>query len=193
MRSLNALAEEATTCRSCRLCETRNTVVFGDGAQRSAVLFVGEGPGREEDLSGRPFVGRSGRLLDELVRTELGLGRSEVYIANLVKCRPPENRNPRADEIEACAHFLRGQLTVVDPTVIVTLGSFAAKSVLGVSRGITELRGRAYSVEGRTVVPTFHPAAALRGGARVLDQMRADLSLTRLAVRGEVELCELPT
>jgi DNA polymerase len=150
-------------------------------------MFIGEGPGRDEDESGRPFVGRSGKLLTRLIEEELGRARDEVYIANVVKCRPPNNRNPEPNEIASCAPYLAGQIASVDPKVIVTLGAFATRAVLNVSTGITALRGRAYLVEGRTVVPTYHPAAGLRGGPRVVTEMRADLALAVLVLRGEVD------
>lgn len=148
-------------------------------------MFVGEGPGREEDLAGEPFVGRSGKLLDRLIEEELGLTRTECYIANVVKCRPPNNRDPEPAEVAACHHFLVGQLALIDPAVIVPLGNFASRSVLNVTEGITRLRGRSYEVDGRTVVPTFHPAAALRGGGVVLAQMRADFVRAKAVIENK--------
>jgi DNA polymerase len=138
-------------------------------------MFVGEGPGREEDLKGEPFVGRSGQLLDRLLREELGLERSAIYIANVVKCRPPGNRDPRPEEVATCRPWLESQMELIDPAVVMTLGNFATKLLLATTDGITRLRGRSYDVGGRTVVPTFHPSAALRsGGGEPLAQMRAD-------------------
>ena len=171
---LAALAAEAAGCTRCPLATTRTQVVFGVGDPSADLLFVGEAPGREEDLRGEPFVGRSGQLLDRLLSEELGLARSAVYIANVVKCRPPDNRDPRPDEIAACRPYLATQIECIAPSVVVTLGNFATKLLLDTDRGITKVRGASYPVDGVQVVPTFHPAAALRGGGVVLAQMRAD-------------------
>jgi DNA polymerase len=138
-------------------------------------MFVGEAPGRDEDLQGEPFVGRSGKLLDRLLEEELGRHRSSCYIANVVKCRPPDNRDPLPAEVAACRHYLEEQIALISPAVIVTLGNFAARTLLDTSEGVTRLRGRTYALGDRVVVPTFHPAAALRAGGVVLAQMRADL------------------
>lgn len=180
------LASRASNCLSCRLSETRTNVVFGEGDIHSDLMFIGEGPGREEDLSGRPFVGRSGKLLASLIEQEMGRERSSVYIANLVKCRPPQNRNPELDEVQACASFLDGQITAISPKVIITLGAVASKALLGRQDPITILRARAYPFRGALLIPTYHPAAALRGGASVLGAMRADFALAILALEGEL-------
>jgi uracil-DNA glycosylase len=139
-------------------------------------MVVGEAPGRDEDLQGRPFVGRSGQLLDKLLEEEAGLARRQVYIANIVKCRPPGNRDPLPEEIAACRPFLDQQVELIDPRVVLTLGNFATRALLGTNEGISRLRGRSYSF-GRdaVLVPTFHPAAALRGGGEVVARMRADI------------------
>ena len=176
--ALDVLAHRVQECTACRLAGTRTTVVFGDGTADASVMFVGEGPGYHEDQQGVPFVGAAGQLLNRLLG-EVGLERSDVYIANVVKCRPPGNRDPRPDEIEACKGYLAEQLKLVDPTVVVTLGNFASKLLLKTTTGITRLRGQAYPWWGRTVVPTFHPAAALRSGDRVLEQMREDFSIMK--------------
>jgi DNA polymerase len=148
-------------------------------------MFVGEGPGRDEDLAGEPFVGRSGKLLDKLVHQEIGLDRSHFYIANVVKCRPPGNRDPLPVEIASCRPYLEAQVALIDPTVVVTLGNFATRLLLETTEGITRLRGRAYPFGRGHLVPTFHPAAALRGGAEVVAGMRADLvRAKRLLVGG---------
>jgi DNA polymerase len=157
-------------------------VVFGMGSPTADLVFVGEGPGAEEDRQGLPFVGRSGKLLDKLLLEELGITREQVYIANVVKCRPPDNRDPRPEEIEACRPFLEGQVDAIDPRVVVTLGRFAAHVLLGTSEGITRLRGRTYPFRRGVLIPTFHPAAVLRGGAQQLAQMRADLVRAKLAL-----------
>jgi DNA polymerase len=179
---LALLADEAAGCTRCGLAEGRTQVVFGTGAPDADLMFVGEGPGAREDEQGLPFVGRSGQLLDQLLREEVGLDRSDCYIANVVKCRPPGNRDPKPDEIAACRPWLEEQLELIDPTVVVTLGNFAARLLLDTDTGITKLRGQAYHFGGRHLVPTFHPAAALRGGADVLAKMRADLVRAKMLV-----------
>ncbi|MFQ5522454.1 MAG: uracil-DNA glycosylase [Acidimicrobiia bacterium] len=178
------LRQRALACTACRLAETRNTVVFGVGDSAARLVFVGEAPGKNEDLQGEPFVGAAGRLLDELL-AEIGIQRSEVYIANVLKCRPPGNRDPRPDEIDSCKGFLREQIQLIAPEVVVTLGNFATKLLLRTDVGITRLRGRTYDWWlGSTLIPTFHPAAALRGGERVKDQMREDFGLVKAALEG---------
>jgi DNA polymerase len=169
----------------CVLAETRTNVVFGSGAPDADVMIVGEGPGQAEDEQGEPFVGRSGQLLASLLG-EIGLERSDVYIANVVKCRPPRNRDPRADEIDACKGYLRRQIQLVDPLVVVTVGNFSTRLALRTETGITRLRGAAYPWWGRYLVPTYHPAAALRGGDRVTDDIRADLRLVRSIIDGNL-------
>jgi len=171
---LAELAVEAAGCTRCPLAASRTQVVFGVGDPDADLMFVGEAPGRDEDLRGEPFVGRSGRLLDRLLAEEVGIGRERVYIANVVKCRPPDNRDPRPDEIGACRPYLDQQIGLVAPKVVVTLGNFATRLLLDTDRGITTLRGSSYPMGETTLVPTFHPAAALRGGGVVLAQMRAD-------------------
>ena len=180
------MAEQASACTKCGLADTRTTVVFGDGNPAADVMFIGEGPGRNEDLEGIPFVGAAGQLLNRLL-SEIGLERSDVYIANVVKCRPPGNRDPRPDEISACKDYLAGQIRLIDPAVVVTLGNFATKLLLKEERGITRLRGQAYLWWNRTVIPTFHPAAALRGSASVLASMQEDFALVKATLdhRGE--------
>jgi DNA polymerase len=179
---LEQLALEASGCTRCRLSETRNQVVFGVGDPAADLVFVGEGPGAEEDRVGEPFVGRSGKLLDQLVVEEMGLTRDRFYIANVVKCRPPGNRDPRPDEIAACNDYLEGQIDLIAPKVVVTVGRFAAQTLLGSSDGINKLRGRSYPFRTGVLIPTFHPAAALRGGAQVTTKMRADLVRAKLAI-----------
>jgi DNA polymerase len=173
--SLDALAKEAAGCTACRLAEGRNSVVFGMGDPSAELMFVGEGPGAEEDRQGLPFVGRSGLLLDRLILEELGITRDRCYIANVVLCRPPGNRDPLPDEIETCHPFLQGKLDLINPAVVVTLGNFATHTLLGVTTGVTQLRGKSYPYRSGHLVPTFHPSAALRGGGTVVAAMRADL------------------
>ena len=172
--TLAEVRREALTCTRCRLAEGRTQVVFGVGDPAAELMFVGEGPGREEDLQGEPFVGRSGKLLDTLMRQEIGIDRSGCYIGNVVKCRPPGNRDPLPDEIAACRPYLDSQLELIAPKVVVTLGNFATLALLDTSEGIRKLRGKVYPFRGAHLVPTYHPAAALRGGAEVVAEMRAD-------------------
>jgi uracil-DNA glycosylase len=173
--SLAQLREVALTCTKCPLAEGRTQVVFGVGDPDAALLFVGEGPGREEDLAGEPFVGRSGKLLDRLLHEEVGLTRDKCYIANVVKCRPPNNRDPAPEEIEACRPFLEEQITLIAPTVIVTLGNFATRLLLDSTQGIRQLRGTVVPYGRGHLVPTYHPAYVLRAGGEALAEMRADL------------------
>ncbi|MGH9057787.1 MAG: uracil-DNA glycosylase, partial [Acidimicrobiales bacterium] len=184
MPGLVQVEQAAMSCTRCALAGGRTNVVFGEGDPRADLMFVGEGPGHDEDVQGRPFVGRSGRLLDRLLVEEVGLRRQDVYIANVVKCRPPGNRDPLPEEIASCRPYLDQQVALIAPRVIVTLGNFATKVLLGTGRGITQVRGRTYPLgAGRTVlVPTYHPAAALRGGGEVLASMRADFVRARRAL-----------
>lgn len=153
--------------------------MFGMGDPHADLMLVGEAPGRNEDLQGEPFVGAAGRLLDELM-AEIGVDRSRAYIANVLKCRPPGNRDPLPDEIDCCKGYLREQIRLIHPRVVVTLGNFATKLLLRTETGITRLRGQAFDWWlGAKLIPTFHPAAALRGGDRVLSQMREDFELVR--------------
>lgn len=172
---LEELATSASGCTRCPLHETRTQVVFGVGDPRSGLVFVGEAPGRDEDLKGEPFVGRSGQLLDRLVLEEVGLTRDRFYITNVVKSRPPANRDPLPHEIEACRPWLEAQLDIIDPKVVVTLGNFASRLLLGTKEGITKLRGRTYPYRNGVLVPTLHPAAVLRGGGEPMARVRADL------------------
>lgn len=158
--TLDELRHNLGECARCALGDTRTKLVFGVGNPHADLMFIGEAPGRNEDLRGEPFVGAAGKLLDELLAS-IGLERSQVYIANVLKCRPPNNRDPLASEIELCTPYLAEQVRLVNPKVIATLGNFATKYVLGTDRGITTLRGRLFHVDGRRVVPIFHPAAAL--------------------------------
>lgn len=161
--SLEALRAHIGDCQRCKLARLgRSQVVFGVGNPNAALMFVGEGPGRDEDLQGEPFVGRAGQLLTEIITKGMKLRRSDVYIANVVKCRPPENRNPEPDEITTCLPFLARQVELVRPKVIVALGTFAAQALLGVRIPITRLRGMWHEYHGVRVMPTFHPAYLLR-------------------------------
>ena len=180
--SLDALREEAVACTRCPLAETRTQVVFGVGDPNADLMFVGEGPGAEEDKQGIPFVGRAGQLLTRLVEG-IGLTRDQVYIAHVVKCRPPGNRDPLPDEIEACRPYLEGQLAFINPAVVVTLGNFATKLLLETKDGITKLRGQEFPYrDGAVLIPTFHPAAVLRGGGTALAQVRGDFVVVKRAL-----------
>jgi uracil-DNA glycosylase family 4 len=160
--SLEQVRAELGECTRCRLCEGRDQIVFGDGNPDAALMFIGEGPGQEEDRSGLPFVGRAGELLTKMIEGGLGISRSDVYICNIVKCRPPKNRNPQPDEVGACQPFLDGQIDAVRPKAIVTLGRPATSLLLGRDVSITRMRGTWQSYRGIPVMPTFHPAYLLR-------------------------------
>lgn len=159
--SLEDLREDIGDCRRCKLYWERNTLVFGEGASKARLVFVGEGPGREEDLAGRPFVGEAGRLLTKIIKA-MGLSRESVYICNVVKCRPPNNRDPEEDEIESCLPFLKRQLNLIQPDVICALGRVAAQALLGKDFRITRERGKWQSFMDIPMMPTYHPAYLLR-------------------------------
>jgi DNA polymerase len=162
---LERVAAEAATCTRCRLHESRTQVVFGQGDPDADLMFVGEAPGFHEDRQGLPFVGPSGQLLDRLL-AGIGLRREDVYVCNTVKSRPPRNRDPLPDEIAACRPWLDAQIRLVDPKVVVALGNFAAKTLLETTVGISRLRGQVHPFQGRVLLPTFHPAAALHAQGR---------------------------
>ena len=174
------LEREALGCTRCPLAHAgRTQVVFGVGSRDADLVFVGEGPGAEEDRQGIPFVGRAGRLLTRLIEG-IGMTRDEVYIANVVKCRPPGNRDPQPDEIEACRPYLEAQLDFLDPVVVVSLGNFATRLLSGKKEGITKLRGQPLPYrDGASLLPTLHPAAVLRGGGAALAQARADFVVAK--------------
>ncbi len=159
--SLEQLREVALGCPRCRLCETRGHVVFGEGSPTADLLVVGEAPGADEDRYGRPFVGRAGKLLD-LLLSSVGFSRESIYICNVLKCRPPGNRNPEPEEIEACSPYLRRQVELVRPRAMLAVGGFAAQTLLGSTTPIGRLRGTVHQYEGVPLVPSYHPAALLR-------------------------------
>jgi len=179
---IDAIRREALTCTKCRLAEGRTQVVWADGNLQSDVCVIGEAPGFNEDKEGVPFVGAAGQLLDRLL-AEIDLDRSQAAIVNVIKCRPPGNRDPQPDEIAACRPYLSAQLNYMRPMVIVTLGNFATKFILETTVGITRARGQVYERKGASIVPTFHPAAALRGGrfggVSTIDAMRGDFATVR--------------
>jgi DNA polymerase len=173
----NELRDRALVCTACRLAESRTNVVFGVGDPEARLMLVGEATGKNEDLQGEPFVGAAGQLLDELL-AGIEIKREEVYIANVLKCRPPGNRDPKEDEIDSCKGYLREQIRLIGPDVVVTLGNFATKLLTPTEMGITRMRGRRFNWWlGATLIPTFHPAAALRGRPQVKEQMQEDFAL----------------
>jgi uracil-DNA glycosylase len=175
---LEELASEAAACTRCRLSAGRTQVVFADGSPDADLMFIGEGPGYHEDVQGLPFVGAAGQLLNRLL-SEIGLRREDVRITNTVLCRPPGNRDPLPDELEACSPYLLEHVDLVDPNVVCTLGNFATRVILERPVAISKVRGQRYPWRGRIVIPTFHPAAVLRGGgeaSRTMTQIRADFA-----------------
>lgn len=184
MRTLEEAALEASTCTLCRLANGRTQVVYGVGDPHADLMFIGEGPGFHEDRQGQPFVGAAGQLLNRMLN-EIGLSREQVRIANCVMCRPPNNRDPLPDELDACAPYLREQIRLVDPHVVVTLGNFATRYVLQKQVSITRVRGQRFLIGTRVVIPTFHPAAILHGGGEGSPQMealRSDFQVVRTAL-----------
>ena len=159
-----ALRLETHNCAQCRLAGSRTNVVFGVGDPNADVMFIGEAPGRDEDLQGEPFVGRAGQLLTDIIKA-MKLSREQVYIANVIKCRPPENRNPEPDELDACRPFIRRQVALIKPKVIVTLGRFGLQSLTEKAYGISSVRGQWLEYEGIKLMPTYHPAYLLRNPA----------------------------
>ena len=160
--TLESIREEIGDCTRCKLHKGRTSIVFGEGDPKAAILFVGEGPGFEEDQQGRPFVGAAGQLLTDIIVKGMKVRREDVYICNIVKCRPPNNRNPEPDEVEACIGFVKKQIAAIKPKVIVTLGNVPTQNLLGTKAGITKLRGNWQEYEGIPVMPTFHPSYLLR-------------------------------
>jgi DNA polymerase len=183
-RSLPELRAAIGDCQRCKLCSGRTHLVFGVGNPAAKLMFVGEGPGRDEDLQGEPFVGRAGQLLTDIITKGMGMRREDVYIANVIKCRPPENRNPEPDEVAACEPFLKKQIDLIRPEIIVALGKFAVQTLLQSKIPITKLRGNWHSYHGIKLMPTFHPAYLLRNPAdkrlvwedikKVLREMRGE-------------------
>lgn len=159
--TLAGIRADLGDCRRCLLCESRKNIVFGSGSQNAEILFVGEAPGRDEDLQGEPFVGEAGQLLTRMIKA-MGYERSEVYICNVLKCRPPDNRNPAAEEISQCNPFLLRQVQAIAPRAIVALGTFAAQTLLGSKEPISRLRGEFHDYHSIPLMPTFHPAFLLR-------------------------------
>ena len=163
--ALEDVRKELGDCRRCKLHRTRRTLVFGEGNKQARLMIIGEGPGHDEDIQGKPFVGRAGQLLTKILQS-IHLQREEVYITNIIKCRPPQNRNPEPDEIQNCYPFLHQQIRAIRPRIICALGTFAAQTLLKTGAKITTLRGRFYDFSGIKVVPTYHPAYLLRNPER---------------------------
>jgi uracil-DNA glycosylase family 4 len=164
-QTLKEIQKELGDCRRCKLHRTRRTIVFGEGNGKAKLMLIGEGPGYDEDVQGRPFVGKAGQLLTKIIQS-IQLQREEVYIANVIKCRPPGNRNPEPDEIQNCFPFLLKQINAIQPKIICALGTFAAQTLLKTDAKITALRGKLYDLSGIKVIPTFHPAFLLRNPER---------------------------
>jgi DNA polymerase len=195
MRTLEEARTEASTCTKCALSQGRTQVVYGVGNANADLMFIGEGPGFHEDKQGEPFVGAAGQLLNKLL-DEIGLERSDAYIANVVKCRPPGNRDPRPEEIEACTPYLTEQVELIDPFVVVTLGNFATRFILDRQISISRVRGQLFAWQGRKVMPTFHPAAVLHGGgenSRQMQSLREDFAQVKQLLNEKPARAEPPT
>ncbi|MBI3616124.1 MAG: uracil-DNA glycosylase [Candidatus Omnitrophica bacterium] len=181
LEQLEPIRRQALVCRACRLAKERTHVVFGEGSLDAKLVFIGEGPGRSEDLQGRPFVGQAGILLTKIIQA-MGLQREQVYIANVVKCRPPMNRPPEPDEVAACSGYLKAQLSTIQPKIICALGRTAATALLGSQAPMNQLRGKTFQWEGIPLIVTFHPAYLLRNPAakpQVWEDMQRILPLLK--------------
>ncbi len=182
--TLDAVRQEMGDCRRCKLAPKRTNIVFGSGNPKAELVFVGEAPGFDEDQQGLPFVGRAGQLLTKIIES-IDIKRDDVYICNVLKCRPPENRNPEPDEVAACNPFLRKQLAAIQPKIVCCLGTFAAQTVMQTTQPISKLRGKFHDMDGMRVIATFHPAYLLRSPDKKrevwedMKQIRAELSRLR--------------
>lgn len=166
--TLNEINEEVIKCNKCVLCQNRTNTVFGVGNENADIMFIGEGPGADEDREGEPFVGKAGKLMDQAF-IGLGITRENIYIANIVKCRPPNNRTPYKEEANTCLDYLRNQVILIKPKIIVLMGNTALKNILGENYGITSSRGKWINKKGILYMPTFHPAALLRDDTKKID------------------------
>ena len=182
IETLAALRAESDNCRRCNLWQTRQTIVFGDGNPDARLIFIGEAPGMDEDRQGLPFVGAAGQLLTRIIQA-MALKREDVYICNIIKCHPPQNRNPLPEEINACSHLLKRQIKAIQPDYICTLGAFATQTILQTDRPISHLRGRFHNYEGIQVMPTFHPAYLLRNPGKKRDVWEDMQQLMRVLER----------
>ncbi len=162
------LEKSIIDCQKCKLCTNRKNIVFGQGNKNAKIMFIGEGPGADEDMQGIPFVGKAGKLMDEAFKG-IGINRQDVYIANIVKCRPPSNRDPEEDEVAACLNYLRNQVILIKPQIIVLLGRIALKNILGNEYNISTARGKWVEKKGIMYMPTWHPAALLRDENKKID------------------------
>ncbi len=188
-RLLEELAEEIKVCPKCRLSETRTNAVPGEGSSNARIMFVGEGPGEKEDATGKPFVGQSGKLLNKLL-DEAGIEREEVFITNIVKCRPPGNRVPAADEVEACNDYLMAQIAITEPKFICTLGSSSLKTLLGPKLKITQARCKVHRKDGILYIPLYHPAAALHN-PKLMDTLHGDMKTLRELLNRDIREDEI--
>jgi DNA polymerase len=188
--TLDEVRAEAMGCTKCRLAGGRTQVVWMDGNPESDLMFIGEGPGYHEDKQGLPFVGAAGQLLDKMMAS-VGLDRTQCTVCNIVKCRPPGNRDPLPDEIESCRPYLEAQIQFIRPRVIVTLGNFATRFILDKPASISKVRGQRFQAFGATVIPTFHPAAVLRGGgmaSKAMESLREDFQLIQKALHEPLQV-----
>jgi uracil-DNA glycosylase family 4 len=181
--TLARLSQMVESCTKCALSGTRRQTVFGEGSEKAELLFIGEAPGEEEDRQGRPFVGRAGKLLDQMI-DRIGMKRPEVFICNVLKCRPPHNRDPEAAEAESCKPYLLAQIDLIGPRVICTLGKHAYNTLLGVDERITRVRGRLVDYKGITLLPTYHPSFLLRNQSAIRDAYEDMEKLKELLQRG---------
>ena len=177
-KNYNELESTALICVNCELSDTRQNVVFSSGPNNADIMVIGEAPGAQEDITGIPFIGRSGKVMDQLF-SEVGISRDDIYVTSILKCRPPENRNPKSIEISRCSPFLESQIEFVKPKIIVTVGNFSARHILKTKVGIKSLRGNFYPFGDIKIVPTLHPAYVLRNGLRGKNEMLDDLKLVR--------------
>tara|TARA_Y100001970_G_C14216509_1_gene849990 strand:- start:174 stop:959 length:786 start_codon:yes stop_codon:yes gene_type:complete len=176
------LNQKYSSCLKCELGKTRTNFVFGVGSYKSKIMFIGEGPGADEDQTGEPFVGRAGKLLTKMINS-IGIERQDAYITNIVKCRPPQNRNPLDDEIASCFPILKQQIEIVNPKLIVTLGNFPAKSLIPDIQGITKIHGKIFQYENWQMLPTFHPSYLLRNRSSMSMAWHDFKKITELALR----------
>ncbi len=183
---LSSLQEEVLACKKCPLARTRTKVVFGDGNDSAEVMFIGEAPGYYEDQQGKPFVGAAGQLLDKLL-SSIGFGREDVYIANVLKCRPPQNRDPASEEIETCKPFLLKQIEIIKPKVLCTLGNFATRLIMNKSVNISRVHGQKFTDQGFVIFPIFHPAAALHATTN-LSALEFDFQRLKTVLEEGVEI-----
>lgn len=178
--NFSSLEKEIMNCKKCGLCNSRNHIVIGEGSLNAKLMLIGEAPGYDEDLQGKPFVGKAGKLLDKVL-DKVGIKREDIYICNILKCRPPGNRNPSPEEMDLCIDYLRNQVLLIKPKIIVLMGSIALKKIMGKEHGITRERGKWINMKGIYYLPTWHPAAVLRD-ANKLNQFYNDFRLVKFTL-----------